>query len=357
MRSSLRLQIMRRAFTLVELLVVIAIIATLIGLLLPAVQSAREAGRRNTCMNNLKQVGNAMLQYDSQQQAMPGWRNKHPNANTIGVGVGWPVVLLPSLERSDVYRSFEQVLVSSVTGTTASRNPFASVFVCPSSPPDSDSDPVMSYAANIGSTYVPGTAQKKGDGVLLDGVGGATYSAARTSLDTISSADGSMNTLLVAEKCGSMITSNIRYDVTIGPITPSSGYLISSGSVVANNPNLNAVGGFGLIGNVSGITGGRVINNITPNANPTTPGDRLIGFEGFPSSAHPGVAIAVFCDGHVQNVKDSISPYVYAQLLTSDSKYNPTAAAGNQYSTNSPNVSAVLETAPAAPYKLSEGDY
>ena len=346
-----------RGFTLVELLVVISIIATLVGLLLPAVQSAREAGRRNTCMNNLKQLGNAMLQYETQQQAMPGWRNKHPNANTIGVGVGWPVVLLPNLERSDVYRAFEQVPVASTTGTTSSPNPYSSVFVCPSSPPDTDGAPVMSYAGNIGSTAILGTAQKKGDGVLLDLVGGAAYTPARTSLDAISSSDGSTNTLLVSEKCGSLITSNIRYDVTIGPMAPVGGYLVSSGTDVANNPNLGAIAGFGLIGSVPSPPSFRVINSTIPNANPSTPGDRLIGFEGFPSSLHPGVAIAVFCDGHVQNVKDSISPHVYAQLLTWDSKYNASMTAGLRYTTNSPNVSAVIESAAVQPYKLSEGDY
>ena len=63
----------RHAFTIVELLVVIAIISTLIGLLLPAVQAARESGRKTTCMNNLYQLGMAVNRYDQDAGKVPSW--------------------------------------------------------------------------------------------------------------------------------------------------------------------------------------------------------------------------------------------------------------------------------------------
>ena len=83
-------------FTLVELLVVIAIIGVLVALLLPAVQAAREAARRNSCSNNLKQVGLAMLNYEA--------TNGHfPPGCMMEEGSAWSAYILPYLELDNVF--------------------------------------------------------------------------------------------------------------------------------------------------------------------------------------------------------------------------------------------------------------
>jgi prepilin-type N-terminal cleavage/methylation domain-containing protein len=85
----------QRGFTLVELLVVMAVVGVLVALLLPAVQQAREAARRTSCANNLRQIGVALQNYHGEHGTFPfGW-NDH--------GTGWTAMILPQLELQSLY--------------------------------------------------------------------------------------------------------------------------------------------------------------------------------------------------------------------------------------------------------------
>jgi prepilin-type N-terminal cleavage/methylation domain-containing protein len=131
-----------RAFTLVELLVVIAIIATLVSLLLPAVQSAREAGRMATCRNNVSQLAKAMLQHESSMSTFPsgGWGNLWLGVAERGSEArqpgGWTYGVLPYLEQINLRNSVENA--TSATCATAYAQLTASpipVLACPSRRP------------------------------------------------------------------------------------------------------------------------------------------------------------------------------------------------------------------------------
>jgi len=133
-----------RGFTLIELLVVIAIIAVLIGLLLPAVQAAREAARRSQCVNNLKQLGLSVHNYMSTHEAAPaGFVSRNVTTKAVS-GERWgswscQSMLLPYLEQTPLYNAINFMTLSenqggggymNVTVTTMRVNSF----LCPSSP-------------------------------------------------------------------------------------------------------------------------------------------------------------------------------------------------------------------------------
>lgn len=101
----MRLYSKKHGFTLVELLVVIAIIGVLMGLLLPAVQMAREAARRTQCQNNLKQLGLAVLNWESGRNRLPhpGQCDSTGGASTVYMTQSTATVLLPMLEQGNVY--------------------------------------------------------------------------------------------------------------------------------------------------------------------------------------------------------------------------------------------------------------
>ena len=292
----------RSGFTLIELLVVIAIIGILMGLLLPAVQNAREAGRRSTCINNMRQIGLAMHAYEGQKGNLPGWRNRL----TGGLDVSWPTMILPNMERKDIFNRWNAATLSNYsTYITDQWQPLVDAYMCPTSPPENTTTGSLVYAMNGGSgleavSGTSGVTQPRGDGVALDGVGGSTYVGSRINLDIITGGDGASNTLLLAEKCGAGVTTQMSLYGLQGLMTHSTGSTGVDWSLSATSPKVVLLPG------VSGMPSTSVIN---------PPSE----FYRYPSSNHPGGANVVFADGHTAFLQESVQPTVYCQLMTSNS--------------------------------------
>ena len=110
-------------FTLVELLVVITIIGVLIGLLLPAVQAAREAARRAQCQNNEKNLSLAMVNFETRRHYYPGFINQVTVSTAANGSVirqlSWIAMILPELERRDLYEAMVDGLVTEWPEPTA----------------------------------------------------------------------------------------------------------------------------------------------------------------------------------------------------------------------------------------------
>jgi prepilin-type N-terminal cleavage/methylation domain-containing protein len=193
----------RRGFTLVELLVVIAIIATLIGLLLPAVESAREAARRCACLNNVAQLGLALHTYEFAKEAFPPGvtGDAGPIRNVAeGKHVGWIVRLLPFMEQESLARHFTPEDGVYAASNAKVRETVTWTLICPSSmtaatrgPEEGPRVAVTSYAGCHHDVEAPIDA--KNHGML--------FLNSRVRFSDI--ADGSSNTLLISERRGSEI--------------------------------------------------------------------------------------------------------------------------------------------------------
>ena len=294
-----------RGFTLVELLVVIAIIGILMGLLLPAVQNAREAGRRTTCFNNLYQMAFAATRHSDTNGFIPGWRNA---ASTNGQLYGWPVLLLPFLERRDL-----STALTAVAPSVSAKTSYLNIYLCPTSPPESQVDAWLSYAGNAGyGSKLEVTASGidgKGNGVMVDTSLTGNQSN-RIDVDYVSNGDGASNTLVLTEKCGTRVTKLPKWSnqIIVPPANP-----ISLTDVSATSSTYSSIPVFLFAGSAA-------TNAWTPPTTTGFSGSSNTTDDRFPSSNHPGGVGAAFCDGHVLFLKSTVDITTYVQMMTSNSE-------------------------------------
>jgi len=286
----------RRAFTLIELLVVIAIIAVLVALLLPAVQSAREAARRVTCVNNLMQVGVALHNYEGSFEVLPPGvvgEGKGPVLDKPeGYGFNWLARLTPYMELKNVYNhfNFNASLYDQTNLTT--RSNLVQAFLCPSDDAtkrrNADGVPTSNYAGVHHDVEAPIAADNRGV-LFLNSV--IRYEEIP---------DGTSQTIFVGEK---------RNDASdLGWASGTRATLRNAGTP----PNGSASRGFNTqVWTEDGPVG---IDTIVHPGDPQADPEKAARYVGGFGSRHPGGANFVFGDGSVRFMKDSIRPEVFRLL-------------------------------------------
>jgi prepilin-type N-terminal cleavage/methylation domain-containing protein len=316
-------------FTLVELLVVIAIIGTLMGLLLPAVQNARESARSNSCRANLTQIQLAMANYEVANKEYPGYVND-VGALTAGTKASWAVMLLPYLEQQQLWEEYTK---GKAVGAQLE------YFICPSNTPETEGAPSMSYLANAG--YIDeerineqddcAPTENVGNGVFVDRTRANSVAMAdirdltpdcrdiapdavlKVTFATIQAqGDGSTHTLMFSEGL------NALYWNHVGGLAPDKkwhfgfcweqpGAIASAEANPPSTTNYDRDRQFRAINRLREVRGYGSLREKAENS-------------AFPSSNHAAQVNVAFVGGAVRSISDRISPVVYAQLMTSIAK-------------------------------------
>lgn len=334
---------LRKAFTLVELLVVIAIIGVLIGLLLPAVQGARESARRTQCNNNLKQLALAQHTYHDQNGAFAV--SIRPSGSTTLPRIAWETLLLPQLELQSVYDKYDQKqnwssTTPAVSGPQATFNisnetvgrTRVATFECPSAPDPNgrfDDDPQISaYNATVAPIdysavwRVANRLYTTPSPAIIDQASAGQYGALPR--DTRSGfrdvLDGTANTILYVESGGRPLLYRKNRLITTTPLplsTTAPDHFVNGGGWTRPASDLDIDGS-----SVDGTTlPGPCPFNCTNGEDITTLGSYPWTYYGTDGSSeayafHPGGQNVAFADGSVKFLRDKIDIRIFARLAT-----------------------------------------
>jgi len=318
-------------FTLVELLVVIAIIGILIGMLLPAVQAVREAARRISCANNLKQSSLALLNYESAHMAFPAGSSAYTILDKRGNSFWVP--LLSFIEQDNIFQSYD-VDQGGWTGSgsnpnrTLLQNLRVEFLLCPSSPLPVFPEPVDSSLPQVGhsaSGSNPPTAMRS----CYVGVAGSERHASRrlgdagsyisdggvlgwspVSMGSIT--DGTSNTIILGEQSDYLVTTATGIETQIDVRSDgNAGFVIGETDFDGFDPNRsNSRRRFNL------TTVAQQLNSKNF--------DNLVGAEGNLGanrplqSAHIGLVLVALADGSTHSLSDSLDLNTLLNLTDKD---------------------------------------
>ncbi len=315
-------------FTLVELLVVITIIGILISLLLPAVQAAREAARRAQCQNNLKQLGLALLNYESNMGIFPpssawdiaGGVDIH-QTNQSQLSMNWVIMILPYLEQQPLYDAFDFSRYIPDPANERARSTVLSVMLCPSDPYNRrpyngtqyDQGPNWArgnYAANAAlgkmtinrHSGIESAATDKSEGWKHTKVRGVM--GANTSVTIEEIRDGASNTILVGEIRAGVVPIDPRGVWAMSGACPSAlwahGYIGDANGPNSQQPNADDTNG---CDDTIAAVGGK--DRLMQMGMPCADGSRP-NYQQAARSMHPGGVHVCLADGSVHFVSEFV---------------------------------------------------